>query len=48
MKRYVNLGITVAAVAASVLPVLVGGPHAWWVLPLALASSVRCCGGTGR
>ncbi|MEU4530248.1 sensor histidine kinase [Micromonospora ureilytica] len=40
MKRYVNLAVTVAAVAATVLPALTGGPHAWWVLPLAFASSV--------
>ncbi|WIM93341.1 sensor histidine kinase [Actinoplanes oblitus] len=35
-----DLAVTVAAVAATVLPALAGGPHAWWVLPLALASSV--------
>ncbi|WP_406065594.1 sensor histidine kinase [Micromonospora sp. NBC_00860] len=40
MKQYVNLAVTVAAVAATVLPALVGGPRAWWVLPLAVASSV--------
>ncbi|MGC5285132.1 sensor histidine kinase [Micromonospora sp. DT231] len=40
MKRYVNLAVTVAAVAATVLPALAGGPRAWWVLPLAVASSV--------
>ncbi|MEU4337816.1 histidine kinase [Micromonospora lupini] len=40
MKRYVNLAVTVAAVAATVLPALVGGPRAWWVLPLAVLSSV--------
>ncbi|MET8357283.1 sensor histidine kinase [Micromonospora sp. NPDC005171] len=40
MKRYVNLAVTVVAVAATVLPALVGGPRAWWVLPLAVASSV--------
>lgn len=40
VKRYVNLAVTVAAVAATVLPALVGGSRAWWVLPLAVASSV--------
>jgi len=40
VKRYVNLAITAATVAATVLPALVGGPRAWWVLPLAVASSV--------
>ncbi|BCY10610.1 sensor histidine kinase [Actinoplanes sp. L3-i22] len=40
MKRYVNLAVTIAAVLATVLPALAGGPRAWWVLPLALASSV--------
>jgi signal transduction histidine kinase len=40
VKRYLNLAVTAAAVVAAVLPALVGGPHAWWVLPLALASSV--------
>ncbi|MEU8330379.1 histidine kinase [Micromonospora sp. NPDC048839] len=40
MKRYVNLAVTVAAVAATVLPALAGGPRAWWVLPLAVLSSV--------
>jgi signal transduction histidine kinase len=40
VKRYVNLAVTVAAVAATVPPALIGGPHAWWVLPLAVASSV--------
>lgn len=40
VKRYVNLAVTVAAVAATVLPALTGGTHAWWVLPLAVASSV--------
>ncbi|MGW4682749.1 sensor histidine kinase [Micromonospora taraxaci] len=40
MKRYVNLAVTVAAVAATVLPALVDGPHAGWVLPLAALSSV--------
>ncbi|WP_405433259.1 sensor histidine kinase [Micromonospora sp. NBC_00617] len=40
MKRYADLAVTVAAVAATVLPALAGGPRAWWVLPLAVASSV--------
>ncbi|MEH1169059.1 sensor histidine kinase [Micromonospora sp. CPCC 205539] len=40
MKRYVDLAITVAAVATTVLPALADGPRAWWVLPLAVASSV--------
>ncbi|MEU7589658.1 sensor histidine kinase [Micromonospora sp. NPDC049230] len=40
MKRYVNLAVTVAAVSATVLPALAGGPRAWWVLPLAVTSSV--------
>ncbi|MGC4773394.1 sensor histidine kinase [Micromonospora sp. DT44] len=40
MKRYVNLAVTMAAVAATVLPALAGGPRDWWVLPLAVASSV--------
>ncbi|MEU8209824.1 histidine kinase [Micromonospora sp. NPDC049044] len=40
MKRYVNLAVTVAAVAATVLPAVADGPPAWWVLPLAVASSV--------
>ncbi|MEV4123001.1 sensor histidine kinase [Micromonospora sp. NPDC049645] len=40
MKRYVNLAVTVAAVAATVLPALASGPGDWWVLPLAVASSV--------
>ncbi|MET8123204.1 sensor histidine kinase [Micromonospora sp. NPDC005189] len=40
MKRYVNLAVTMAAVTATVLPALVAGPGAWWVLPLAVASSV--------
>ncbi|WP_039906082.1 sensor histidine kinase [Micromonospora lupini] len=40
MKRYVNLAVTVVAVAATVLPAVAGGPRAWWVLPLAVASSV--------
>ncbi|WP_229831241.1 sensor histidine kinase [Actinoplanes ianthinogenes] len=40
MKRYANLAVTPAAVVATVLPVVTGGPDDWWVLPLALASSV--------
>ncbi|MEU7754175.1 sensor histidine kinase [Micromonospora sp. NPDC049101] len=40
MKRYVNVAVAVAAVAATVLPALAGGARAWWVLPLAVASSV--------
>ncbi|MET7668021.1 sensor histidine kinase [Micromonospora luteifusca] len=40
MKRYVNLAVAVAAVAATVLPALADGPRAWWVLPLAVLSSV--------
>lgn len=40
MKRIADPIIALAAVAATVLPALSGGPHAWWVLPLALASSV--------
>ncbi|GAA4608976.1 signal transduction histidine kinase [Actinoplanes octamycinicus] len=40
MKRSVNLAVTLAAVVATVLPALAGGPDAGWVLPLALASSV--------
>ncbi|MET8045537.1 histidine kinase [Micromonospora sp. NPDC005215] len=40
MKRYVNLAVAVVAVAATVLPAVAGGPRAWWVLPLAVASSV--------
>ncbi|MFG2050011.1 sensor histidine kinase [Micromonospora sp. NPDC048935] len=40
MKRYVNLAVTGAAVATTVLPALAGGPRAWWALPLAVASSV--------
>ncbi|MFF5296273.1 sensor histidine kinase [Paractinoplanes globisporus] len=35
-----NLAVTAAAVLATVVPALAGGLHAWWVLPLALASSV--------
>ncbi|WP_436533507.1 sensor histidine kinase [Actinoplanes sp. HUAS TT8] len=40
MNRIVNPIIAAAAVAATVLPASAGGPRAWWVLPLALASSV--------
>lgn len=40
VKRYVNLAVTMVAVAATVLPAVAGGPRAWWVLPLAVASSV--------
>ncbi|WP_244200474.1 sensor histidine kinase [Micromonospora arborensis] len=40
VKRYVNLAVAVAAVAATVLPALADGPRAWWVLPLAVLSSV--------
>jgi signal transduction histidine kinase len=40
VKRYRNLAITAAAVVATVLPALLGGPRDWWVLPLAIASSV--------
>jgi signal transduction histidine kinase len=40
VKRLADPIIALAAVAATVLPALAGGPHSWWVLPLALASSV--------
>ena len=40
MNRYVNLAVTAAAVVATVLPALLGGPREWWVLPLAILSSV--------
>lgn len=40
VKRFVNPVVALAAVAATVLPTVAGGPREWWVLPLALASSV--------
>ncbi|MCU7722546.1 histidine kinase [Actinoplanes sp. KI2] len=40
MNRYLNLALAATAVAATVLPALLGGPRAWWVLPLAILSSV--------
>jgi len=40
VNRYLNLAVTAAAVLATVLPALLGGPHEWWVLPLAILSSV--------
>jgi signal transduction histidine kinase len=40
VTRYPNLALTAAAVVATVLPALLGGARAWWVLPLAVLSSV--------
>ena len=40
MNRFLNPAVTAAAVLATVLPALLGGPHEWWVLPLAILSSV--------
>jgi signal transduction histidine kinase len=40
VNRYLNPALAAIAVLATVLPALLGGPHAWWVLPLAILSSV--------